>query len=120
MVAAPHPSLYGIQIREIQRICRVNVTTARRWKRGALCPPPWAVALLTGDLGWLSSYWRGWRVQGEEIVPPAAWPIHRDDALSVPLLRAHIQALQAELRALKETPPLQDQPTPEAWVINLK
>jgi hypothetical protein len=31
--------LYRWSINDIVRICKVEITTARRWKRGAICPP---------------------------------------------------------------------------------
>ena len=116
----PHSSLYGIPINEIAYLCRVDLSTARRWKRGAICPPYTATALLDGDLGAFGEYWRGWRVEREEIVSPDGWRIRRDDALAVPLLLGQIEALRGELRGVKEAAEsLEEQPRPEEWLVEI-
>lgn len=116
----PHSSVYGIPISEIARICRVDLSTARRWKRGAICPPYTAAALLDGDLGAFGEYWRGWRVVGEEIRSPDGWRIRRDDALSVPLLLGQIDAMKVELAGIKRAAEeLEDQPSPEEWQVEI-
>lgn len=116
----PHSALYGITISEIARICRVDLSTARRWKRGAICPPYAASALIEGDLGAFGEYWRGWRVQGEEIFSPDGWRIRRDDALSVPLLLGQIEALRAHVDGLTaKRDELEEQPEPGEQLIPL-
>lgn len=121
------PQLYGITVNEIARVCKVDLATARRWKRGATCPPATALMILERDLGCFDASWAGWRIRGEELIPPAAWPVRRDDALSVPLMHAQIQALRAELaetkKALQEAlgrPQGEDQPEPHTWTIVMK
>ena len=106
-----HSVLYGLPVKRIASICHVDLSTARRWKRGAICPPFSSLALLQGDLGAFGEYWRGWRVRGEEIVSPDGWCIRRDDALSVPLLIGQIGALQQELSKLKGDD-IEEQPLP--------
>ena len=118
------PELYGRRIKDIAAICHVDLTTARRWKRGALCPPFWARALLSGDLGFFSPYWRGWRIVGEEIIPPAAWPVRRDDALAVPLMHSQIAALRQDIERLKAEleearSGRSEQPHPDSWVLKI-
>lgn len=125
----PHPALSGWSISELARICRVNSKTASRWKAGQTVPPQTALMIISGDLGCFSGAWAGWRIRGEELIPPGAWPVRRDDALSVPLMHAQIQSLRAELEAARKAlkaleaaqtrPAGEDQPTPDTWVIKL-
>jgi transcriptional regulator with XRE-family HTH domain len=42
---------YGIPVEEIARRCKVDLTTARRWKRGVRRPPVTALMILAEDLG---------------------------------------------------------------------
>jgi hypothetical protein len=119
--------LFGISVSEIASICQVDLATARRWKRGATCPPAAALMLLSRDLGYLDPDWRGWRIQGGLIISPDQWTVSRNDALSVPLLHGQIAALRhdlararEQLEELKRTPQADDQPLPSTWVISLK
>lgn len=116
----PHSSLYGIPISEIARICRVDLSTARRWKRGAICPPYSATVLLDGDLGAFGEYWRGWRVVGEVIRSPDGWCVRRDDALAVPLMLGQIEAMRVELAGVKGVAEeLEEQPRPGEWQVEI-
>jgi hypothetical protein len=105
--------LYGISVSELARICHVDLATARRWKRGATCPPKTALLILARDLGCFSEFWRGWTVNGEDLVSPDGWCVNRNDALIVPLMHSQISALRAEIRALKdEAAGMDEQPLP--------
>ena len=107
--------LYGIQVKEIARICGVDLSTARRWKRGAKCPPQTALMLLSRDLGFLAPEWAGWTINGEDLVSPDGWCVNRNDALIVPLMHGQIAALRAKIRDLEaadDTEGLEDQPAP--------
>src|SRR6266850_1688405 len=101
-MARPPSELYGIPVSEIARICQVDLSTARRWKRGAKCPPKSALMLLARDLGCFSPFWRGWTVNGEDLVSPDGWCVNRNDALCVPIMHGQISALRAEIAKLKE------------------
>jgi hypothetical protein len=116
------PELYGININEIARICRVDLATARRWKRGATCPPKTALMILAGDLGAFDPEWRGWCLRRGELVSPEGWCITVGDVLSAPLMRAQIAIYQAEnfkLRAIAESFG-EDQPVPGSVVPAIK
>lgn len=109
----PHSALYGIPISEIARICRVSLKTAHRWKSGQSVPDYCALALIVRDLGCFSIEWRGWTINGEDLVSPSGWCVNRNDALIVPLLHGQIAALRAELaKAKSESEPLEEQPQP--------
>lgn len=97
----PKEVLFGRPIKEIVRVCRVDVTTARRWKKGAQRPPEWALALLHGDLGFLDPIWTGWRLIRGDLVSPENWVIPMGDVLAQRLVAAQISAYQIENRQLK-------------------
>ena len=97
----PKDILFGKQIKEIARICQVDITTARRWKRGAQRPPDWALCLLSGDLGFFDPIWTGWRIIRGDLVSPENWIITLGDVLAQRLVAAQISAYQVENRRLK-------------------
>lgn len=101
-MAKPHPLLYGLSLNEIARICAVDITTARRWKRGAFCPPKTALMILARDLGCFSDYWKGWTINGLDIVSPEGWTINRNHALTVPLMHGQISALRQKIAKLEK------------------
>jgi hypothetical protein len=113
----PRSELYGIPVREIARICQVDLSTARRWRRGAICPPETAILVLRlryfGDLGVIASDWDGWTYHDGSLISPDGWRIDRNDALAVPLLHGQIQALRQKLEGLEATRDgLEEQPAP--------
>ena len=95
------PQLYGLQIKEIARICAVSEKTAGRWKDGTTCPPRSALMILSRDLGCFAKEWRGWTIRGNELISPENWQITIGDVLASPLLRSQLAIYQAENRALK-------------------
>jgi hypothetical protein len=108
--------LYSITIKEIARICHVNLTTARRWKRGARCPPKSALLLICGDLIAFDREWRGWRVREGKLISPEGWEITVGDVLALPLMRQQLAAYQTELKRIQgELLLTQEQPVPSAW-----
>lgn len=107
------PELFGINIKELARICRVSLKTAMRWKDGQTVPPQTALMVLRRDLGCFSEYWRGWTVNGEDLVSPEGWTVNRNDALIVPLMHGQISALRAkiaDLEAVRDA--IEEQPEP--------
>src|SRR6185312_13868245 len=82
-----HPSspFYGWQIKDICRVCGVDASTARRWKRGARCPPKSAVLLILGDLGMFDKEWAGWKIRGQTLIFPEGWEITENEVRAVPL-----------------------------------
>jgi hypothetical protein len=108
--------LYSITIKEIARICHVDLTTARRWKRGARCPPKMALLLICGDLAAFDPEWRGWSARGGKLISPEGWEITVGDVLALPLMRQQLAAYQAELRLIRQQVLLmQEQPLPDVW-----
>ena len=116
------PELYGIPIKEIARICQVDLATARRWKRGASCPPKSALFLLSGDLGFFDPLWAGWIIRAGELVSPENWTISRNDVLAVPLMRSQLAIYQSENRCLRGLAEsfAEDQPKPGEALYRVK
>jgi Phage protein len=106
---------FGININLIARVCRVDVTTARRWKSGARCPPESAVLLIRGDLGAFDPSWAGWVCRRGLLISPEGWEITVGDVLSIPLMRHQVAAWRTEVRLMKEAVAKQEQPAPDAW-----
>jgi hypothetical protein len=109
--------LYGINISEIARICRVSLKTARRWKDGTTCPPKSALSLLSGDLGCLDIEWAGWTVRKGILYSREGWEITQNEVMALPLLRAQIEAYKTEERKILAMP---SQPLPDEfpeWVF---
>jgi hypothetical protein len=109
-------ALYGFTIKEIARICRVDLTTARRWKRGARCPPKSALLLICGDLIAFDPKWAGWRVRNGYLISPEGWQLGAGEVLAIPILRQQLAGYQTELKRLKDELVLtHDQPVPDVW-----
>jgi hypothetical protein len=106
------PSLSAFSAKDIAAICHVDLATARRWRRQAVCPPWTALALLGRDLGCFSAHWRGWTIHGETLTSPEGWSTTRGEAMSVQILHQQIAILKAELRRTTETLALEEQPAP--------
>jgi hypothetical protein len=64
---------YGIPAEVIARLCKVNVATARRWKRGATRMPEAAKMILSADLSAFSPAFAGWTLRGGKLVSPEGW-----------------------------------------------
>lgn len=123
------PELLGIPINEIARICGVDISTARRWKRGATYPPKTALMLLCGDLGCLHPDWAGWKISRRgELCSPENWIATPGAVRSLQMLQATLAAYRSENAALKSTvrsleaerDKFEDQPTPGSWEIAIK
>ena len=121
----PKEILFGFSAKHIARLCEVDLTTARRWKRGAICPPQPMLALLHGDLGFFDPAWTGWRLHEGCLVSPESWRIYVNDVLAVPLLRHQLSAYQSENRSLKaalahaDMSALEEQPTVDQWDVRI-
>jgi len=70
--------------------------------------------VLRRDLGCFAAEWRGWTINGEDLVAPDGWTVNRNDALIVPLMHGQISALRAEIAKLKAEPDesMEEQPLP--------
>jgi hypothetical protein len=124
----PENPLFAFSVMEIQRVCGVDVTTARRWKKRskrAICPPLWAIALLEGDLAFLDPAWRGWHLIRGDLVSPENWIIPMGQVLATQLLGAQLAAYQSENRGLKAqladalVNRLEEQPLPDEWDVRI-
>lgn len=121
-MASPPPELYGLSVKEIARICQVDLATARRWKRGAFCPPYTALAMLRRDLGCFDPRWDGWVINDKaELVSPEGWIATTGDVLSIQLTQMQLSTYRTENRVLKNAleeqklGTFEEQPLPDQW-----
>ena len=105
------PELYGIPAETIALLCKVNVRTARRWKKGERRMPATARMILAGDLGAFDPAWRGWSFRDGKLISPDGWEASPGDVMSISLMRAQISAYQAKERQIDA---LEEQPLPGA------
>jgi Phage protein len=103
------PELYGIPAETIAFLCKVNVRTARRWKKGERRMPETAGMILSGDLGCFDLAWRGWILRDGKLISPEGWELSPGDVLSISLMRAQIAAYRAKERQFEA---LEEQPLP--------
>lgn len=125
----PKDVLYGLSIKQIVEICGVDVTTARRWKRGAICPPQhlleYLAAKVNGDLSFLDPAWRGWVLRHGALISPEGWQMTMSDVLASRLHEAQLAAWRREVRIIKakleeiERGGYIDQPLPDEWDVEI-
>lgn len=119
----PKEVFFAIPIKQIAEICQVDMTTARRWKRGAICPPQYVLLYVTakvnGDLGFLDPAWSGWVLRQGRLWSPESWGIRMSDVLASRLHEAQLASWRHEVQKMKillanaEAARLEEQPTPE-------
>jgi hypothetical protein len=126
-------SFSQIPVKDLVAICHIDITTARRWRRGSNLPPTYVLAFVnakvTGDMGFLDPSWKGWKLIRGCLYSPESWEIRMHDVLATPLLRHQLAAYQTENRHLKieladalanrleEQPQSEDWALPANWVI---
>lgn len=106
-------SVYGLPAEIVAERAGVDVSTARRWKAGSTRIPKSAQMIIKADLGAFGDAWRGWRIEGNDLVSPEGWRASVGQVLNVPLMRQQLAAYQAELRGKDTTSHLEEQPLPE-------
>jgi hypothetical protein len=126
---ASYHSFSEIPVKVLVAICHIDITTARRWRRGSNLPPLYVLdfvnAKVTGDLGFLDPAWRGWILRKGCLVSPESWEIFMNDVLATPLLRHQLAAYQTENRTLKRdladalANRLEEQPTIDQWDVEI-
>jgi hypothetical protein len=106
-----HEACYGLPAEEIARRCSVDIATARRWKRGASCPPQTALMILGEDLGCFDPAWKGWRIRKGQLISPEGWGANPGEIMALPLMRLQIQSYQRDQRIVQA---MDEQPLPGA------
>ena len=120
-----YASLSDIPVKHLVAICHIDITTARRWRRGSNLPPAYILdfvnAKLTSDLSFLDPAWRGWALRRGHLISPEGWEMSMGAVLASRLHEAQLAAWRLEVRKLKEQLAnaelnrLEEQPTPEEW-----
>jgi transcriptional regulator with XRE-family HTH domain len=122
----PPAALYGINIKEIARICGVSLKTAQRWKAGQSVPPKTALMMLERDLGCFHSEWAGWKIsQRGELCSPENWIATPGHVRSLQMMQATLGTYRRENASLKaavrhleaQASGFVDQPLPQDWEI---
>lgn len=119
----PPPQLIGLSAKYIAQVCKVDLATARRWKRGTTCLPHTANLLLMRDLGCFHENWAGWTISERgELCSPEDWIVTPGDVRWIRMARAMLGDYRRENRKLKEIVEylenggfVEDQPLPSDW-----
>jgi hypothetical protein len=122
------PELFGIPVNEIARICHVDLVTARRWKRGATCPPKTALMLLSGDLACIHPAWAGWTIKRGLLCSPEGWEATPGHVRGLQMINATLAAYRSENASLKaavrhleaQASGFENQPEPGSWTIAIE
>jgi hypothetical protein len=125
----PKEVFFAIPIKQIVEICGVDITTARRWKRGATCPPQHMLRYLSAryyeDLGFLDPDWRGWKLRRGNLISPEGWEMTMGDVLASRLHEAQLACWRLEVSKMRtqlteaERQGYEDQPTPDCWDVQI-
>jgi hypothetical protein len=85
----------------IAEICRVHISTARRWKKGEM-PPFTALQLLKlhndRELGVVDLKWAGWRLHNGLLISDDGSHFTPGEVRSLPFLRMQINSYQQDQR----------------------
>ena len=73
--------------------------------------------ILAGDLGAFDPAWRGWAFRDGKLISPDNWEASPGDVLSLPLMRAQINAYQAKERQVQA---MEEQPLPGTVHLDLR
>lgn len=116
------PELLGLSIKDIARICGVDLSTARRWKRGATYLPDAARKLLSRDLGHMDPAWAGWVLRRGVLISPEGLEATPGDVMAIQFTQAQLSAWRIEAHQLRKQVAelegqMDEQPLPESWDI---
>lgn len=93
----------GLDPSDIASLTGVDLTTARRWKRGRPIPEPARrlLRILTaGELEIFGREWRGWWLDAKNgvLCSPEQWAFRPSEILSLPFLHGMIASYQSQIR----------------------
>lgn len=97
----------GFSAEWLARVCSVDLSTARRWKRLGFFPRRYRalVHLADGaDLGMLSPTWSGWRLYRDELINPEGERFGVDQVRALRLKSQLAAELERQLRRINESP----------------
>ena len=101
----PDEALHDIPPEVIAEVCRIHVTTARRWKKGEQ-PPFSALQLLKlhrdGEIGVVDLKWAGWRLHNGLLISDDGTSFTPGDVRSIPFLRMQIDSYQRDQRSVRQ------------------
>jgi hypothetical protein len=122
-------SFSQIPVKDLVAICHIDITTARRWRRGSNLPPAYMLDFVNckvwGDLGFLDPAWRGWRLKDGHLISPEAWMMSMSDVLASRLHEAQLAAWRHEVAKMRIelanalVNRLEEQPTIDQWDVEI-
>lgn len=122
-----HHSLSEISVKDLVAICHIDITTARRWRKGSNLPPSYMLDFINakkfGDMGFLDPAWRGWRLIRGCLYSPESWEMTMSDVLASRLHEAQLAAWRNEVAKMRAelanalVNRLEEQPLAEEWAL---
>jgi hypothetical protein len=104
----PDADPYGHSAAWLARVCQVDASTARKWKRAGRIPPRY-LPLLTladgADLGALASPWRGWKLLGDRLVSPEGVKFSPGEVRAIPYRQALVATLTRQVEQMFRAAP---------------
>lgn len=108
--------MYGIPAETIADLCKVHVTTARRWKRYGDAPHAALVVVelhTTGNLGAINSDWSNWRLVDGKLIAPDQIEYTQAEIMAGPFWKRLAQAYQSEQKLERQADWVD-----ERWIVN--
>ena len=89
----------------IAEICRVHITTARRWKRGEM-PPFSAMKIINlhknGELGEVDLRWHNWRLRNGLLISDDGSSFTPGQVRAIPFMEMQIDSYKRDQRSVRQ------------------
>lgn len=89
----------------ISEICRVHITTARRWKRGEM-PPFTALKIINlyknGELGEVDLRWHNWRLRNGLLISDDGTSFTPGQVRAIPFMEMQIDSYKRDQRSVRQ------------------
>jgi len=89
----------------IAEVCRVHVTTARRWKRGEM-PPFTALKIINlyknGELGEVDLRWHNWKLRNGLLISDDGSSFTPGQVRAIPFMEMQIDSYKRDQRSVRQ------------------